>query len=115
MNSIKEGNETVINFKDEYTDAPGGRYMSEGKFSGEHFREVLLQTRYLQAVNNNELLIINMDGCYGFPAIFLSESFGGLAKQLNNPLIMDNIEIIYSDEPCMRDKICKYIEEYLKK
>lgn len=88
-----------INIAKDFTDTPGGRYKSEGPYSGEEFRETLLEPKYLKAISNNEKLEINMDGCFGFPSSFIDESFGGLARKLNDKEILKNIIIITNDEP----------------
>lgn len=38
-----------INVCKEYTDTPGGRYKEQGDFSGQDFRETMLEPKYLEA------------------------------------------------------------------
>ena len=53
-----------INICKEFSDTPNARYKSEGPFSGEEFREELLEPRYLEAREKGEKLTINIDGGY---------------------------------------------------
>ena len=48
----------TINIANEYTKTPGGRFKSEGDFSGEDFRDSILIPKYLEAVKQNQLLCI---------------------------------------------------------
>lgn len=71
-----------INVADEYTKMPGGRFKSDGEFSGEDFREKYLLPRYIEARKNNEILCVNLDGGYGYGSSFLEEAFGGLVREV---------------------------------
>lgn len=95
-----------LNIAKDYSNTPGGRFISEGDFSGEDFREKLLKPKYLEAKNKKEKLIINMDGCYGYAPSFLDESFGGLSREMNED-ILEYIEIVSQDEPGLIDRIKK--------
>lgn len=99
----------IINIAIDFSVTPGGRYISEGPFSGEEFRTKYLKPKYLEAVEKNEILQINLDGCFGYPSSFIDESFGGLARELNNKNILDNIEFISYDQPTLIDYIKKCV------
>lgn len=105
-----------INICDEYTDAPGGRYESQGAFSGEDFRNKILKPRFIEAANKNETLFIDFDGGYGYGSSFLEEAFGGLIRELkeeNNLTYKKALEIIVmksDDEPSLIERV----EEYMK-
>lgn len=100
-----------ISIVKDYTDTPGGRYIKDGKYSGEDFRTSLLLPKYNEAINSNVKLVINMDGCFGFPSSFIEEAFGGLARELRNKSILDNIDIISNDQPSLANDITKIVEE----
>lgn len=95
----------TIDIARDFTKTPGGRYISEGPFSGEEFREKYLKPKYLQAKKANEKLRINLDGCYGYPSSFIDESFGGLARELNDTILLESIEFISNDQPGLIDYI----------
>lgn len=101
-----------IEIAKEYTKAPGGRFKSEGEFSGQDFRETLLGPKYKEAKEKGETLIVILDGGYGYATSFLEESFGGLARELKDDGIL-NIEIISDEEPQLIDKIRKYMSDAL--
>ncbi len=95
---------------EQFTDAPGSRYKSEGDFSGEEFREKLLEPLFLKAVNEGEKLLIDLDGGYGYATSFLEEAFGGLSRLYENTeKILSTIEIKSNDEPSLIYDIKGYI------
>lgn len=92
----------LLNMAKEFSDTPGGRYIKDGKFSGEAFRENLLKPKYLEAMNENKRLVILISGCYGLTASFIDESFGKLSK-----IVEENIfaRITFADDPVLGNKI----------
>ena len=104
---------TVIDIANEYSKTPGGRFIKEGPFSGEDFRKSILKPKYQKAISEGDCLRVILDGGYGYPPSFLEEAFGGLARELKDPRIL-NIEIISDEEPAQIDNIRKYIEDALK-
>lgn len=104
-----------LNIAKEYTDLPGGRYSYQGLHSGEDFRESLLRVKYDYCLSNNEKLIINLDGGYGYPSAFLEESFGGMVREgYNGKKMIKNMVFITNDEPSLEEKIIGYIKEAVK-
>lgn len=105
-----------INICKEYTDTPGGRYKEQGDFSGQDFRETILEPKYLDAIAKNEKLQIDLDGGYGYGSSFLEEAFGGLIRNLkeNYKQALEIIEIKSDDEPRLIEDIKRYIEEAIK-
>lgn len=96
---------------EDFSNAPGARYESEGPNSGEKFRKELLLPNYLAAEKNGEKLEVNFDGCYGFATSFLEESFGGLIRELKKKGILQNILIVSNDDVTVRGLIEKYVKE----
>ncbi len=97
----------------EFTTAPGPRHRSEGRFSGELFREAHLLPAVRKAIEANDVLTIYLDGTSGFGTSFLEESFGGLIRvdqisleQLRKTLIFVSIE-----EPDLVDEINEYMDD----
>lgn len=74
----------TINIATDYTKTPGGRFISEGEYSGQDFREKVLKPKFLQALENNDQLTVILDGGYGYATSFLEEAFGGLAREMRN-------------------------------
>lgn len=102
----------IIDIARDYTKAPGGRFISEGSFSGEDFRKRILKPKFLEAKHNGEKLTVILDGGYGYATSFLEEAFGGLARDLHDKAIL-NIELISEEEPGLIEKILKYIHDAL--
>jgi len=100
----------TIDIAKDFSTMPGGRYMSEGPYSGEEFRIKFLRPKYLEAKSKNQKLRVILDGCFGYPSSFLDESFGQLAREFNNPNILDDIEIISNDQP----SLVSYIKECIR-
>jgi len=69
--------ECIINFVNDFTKYPSGRYNSDGPYSGEKFREECLVPKLKEC----DKVIINIDGIMGFGSSFLEEAFGGLIRK----------------------------------
>jgi hypothetical protein len=65
-----------INVAKDYSRFPAGRYRTDGPFSGERFREDILEPALHQA----DVIEIELDGVSGFGSSFLDEAFGGLVR-----------------------------------
>lgn len=95
----------VISIANDFTRYPGGRYRTDGKFSGERFREDLL----IPAVSQGEV-VIQLDGTAGYGSSFLEEAFGGLARAgiLSVEELLGRIRFVSSDQTII-DEIVEYI------
>lgn len=102
----------TIDVAREYTKTPGGRFIAEGEYSGEDFRETLLKPKYLEAQKNGDNLTVILDGGYGYATSFLEEAFGGLARELKTRDLL-KIIIISEEEPALVQKIAQYIKDAL--
>lgn len=102
--------EININLAKDFSDTPGGRHKHEGPHSGELFRETILEPKYLEAVSKNTNLIVNLDGCYGYPPSFIEESFGGLVRSLKKKDILKTIKVVSQDEPGLILKVNEAIK-----
>ena len=72
----------MIKVKD-FSKTPGSRYRNEGlkAYSGEEFREDFLEPLFLEALNENKKLLVDLDGTIGYGTSWLEEVFGGLARK----------------------------------
>ena len=101
-----------INIADEFTTLPGPRFYDEGPHSGEEFLQKLLLPRFLEARASGERLLIELDGAeFGYPASFLEESFGGLARLHGIEPVNETLVFRSDDEPSLDRKIRQYIQE----
>ena len=102
-----------INVAKDFTDAPGCRYPDESDFSGELFRESLLFPKFKEAVLSDKILVVNLDGAFGYACAFLDEAFGGLIRvhNLSFKIISAKIEIITLEEPGLEEEIMNYCKK----
>ena len=103
-----------INIAKEYSKTPGGRHISEGAYSGEHFRKTILEPAFERAKAEGKILVVVLDGGYGYSPSFLEESFGGLVRKTKD-IKVAQIEIISEEEPEQIEKIKGYINDELRK
>lgn len=101
-----------ISIAEDFSTTPGGRFKKEGESSGEEFREEILIPKFEDAKKNNLKLIIDLDGCMGYPSSFLDESFGGLARSYKskNVDVLKYLEFVSKDQPGLVKDIAKYIK-----
>lgn len=71
---------TIIRVAD-YARSPGGRFRSDGPYSGEWFREEIVKPALANAISAGEKLEIELDGTSGYGSSFLEECFGGLIRK----------------------------------
>ncbi|MCT4544523.1 MAG: STAS-like domain-containing protein [Vallitalea sp.] len=100
-----------LKISEQFTETPGPRFRDEGSFSGEEFRETILEKKYLECKKYNKKLIIDLDGTFGYGTSFLEEAFGGLARKYDKEEILEYIEFISLEEPYLIDNIIDYINE----
>lgn len=101
----------VIKISKDFSDTPGARYYKDGDFSGEEFYDKILEPRFIQALDKNENLIINLDDCYGFASSFISESFGRLSVKFGREPVKNIIKIISEQDPLLEEQIISIIED----
>ena len=100
----------LLRLKD-FTNAPSGRFISEGGFSGEQFRNDILEPAFLRAKTEGTTLHVNVD-CIGYPSSFFNEAFGGLARMHNTPLETLWDTIILESERGDADEIISDVKRY---
>jgi STAS-like domain of unknown function (DUF4325) len=61
--------------------SPGGRYIADGAFSGEWFRNEILAPAWQEAVDVSSPLTVELDGTSGYGSSFREEAFGGLIRK----------------------------------
>ncbi|WP_278069861.1 STAS-like domain-containing protein [Brevundimonas sanguinis] len=60
----------------DFSKTPGPRYIRQGKWSGEKFRELLVQR-----IKKFGAVVVDLDGTRGYGSSFLDEAFGGLIRE----------------------------------
>ena len=92
---------TVISVARDFSPTPAGRFLDDGPFPGERFRDEILMPA-LTAAGNGQVTV-DLDGTAGFGSSFLEEAFGGLVrkgyteKQLRNKLDIHSSRSSYTE------------------
>lgn len=103
----------VLKVARDYSKSVGGRYASNGPFSGEDFRQHKLLPAYIEAIRMHQTLVVDLDGGFGYPTSFLEESFGGLARATRDNCLL-TIVIKSEEEPALINQIRNYIKRGLE-
>ena len=91
----------------EFTRFPAGRYVTDGNFSGEKFRETVL----IPALRAYRELRIFLDGTMGYGSSFLEEAFGGLVRAgFDKQDLLRRLLLVSNDR-----SIVEEIQEYITK
>lgn len=106
-----------IKIATDFSRIPCARFLSEGDFPGEEFREKILLPRLMEAIEKKEKLEIDLDGTAGLGTSFLEESFGGLIRvnRLKYDDIMNTLVYISINDPEYVDEIHEYLKEAYEK
>ena len=101
-----------LKFIEDFTEYPGGRSRSTSNHSAEEFYEEHLKVKFKQAVEENKILSIDLDGAAGYAGSFLDEAFGRLGHEFGLEECKKRLEIITTEEPYLADDIFGSIEEW---
>lgn len=82
----------------DHSPSPGGRYIKDGDFSGEWFRNEFLVPSLREAVINNDTVTVELAGTSGYGSSFLEEAFGGLIRMryFEPKVVRDRLRIVAS-------------------
>ncbi len=100
-----------INIAIDYSPSTGGRTEDEGPFSGEVFRETVLLPKYVLCLENDDVLEVDFDGCYGIGTSFLEEAFGGLVREHGYRGVWQRIKLVATEDLTIQQNVRKYIKE----
>lgn len=67
----------LISIAKDFSPFPAGRYLADGPYPGERFRDELL----MPALKAHADVTVDLDGTTGFGSSFLEEAFGGLVRK----------------------------------
>ncbi|CAL2056617.1 STAS-like domain-containing protein [Tenacibaculum sp. 190524A05c] len=105
----------IIRIAIDFHDDPGAREEKDGLNSGEIFYDQLLENRFQKAKENNYILLIDLDGVFGYPSSFVSGSFGKLSKNYGSDLVLKHLKFKSDRRPIRIDKIIYEIKHPEKK
>tara|TARA_R110000787_G_scaffold23762_4_gene67755 strand:- start:705 stop:1046 length:342 start_codon:yes stop_codon:yes gene_type:complete len=66
----------LIKIASEFSKTPGPRYIKQGPYSGEKFRNSSL----VPALQAHQKVLVDLDGTAGFGSSFIDEAFGGIVR-----------------------------------
>lgn len=98
----------------EFGDTAGARDYEDGAFSGKEFYDKLLLERFNKAVDGGYILLIDIDGFWGWPSSFVSGSFGLLSVEKGAELVLKHIQFKSDKNPIKIDKAIHTIKNPIK-
>jgi len=101
-----------IIIKEYFTATPGSRYIKDGPFSGEQFRDEFLEPLFTDKDDDSPIKIY-LDGTEGYPSSFLDEAFGGLSLKYTKERVINRMTFISEENPILIKEIERYIERQL--
>lgn len=98
----------VLNIAKQFSRSPAGRYLSDGPYSGQAFRDDFL----LPALQQSDQVEVQLDGALGFGSSFLEEAFGGLVREagFKAEILHDKLRIS-SRLKTYEKRIWRYVDE----
>lgn len=97
----------MISIAREFSPSPAGRYLSDGPFPGEKFRDEVLWP----ALNEGKTVTVDLDGAEGYGSSFLEEVFGGLIRKgLTESTLRTKLRI-QSSRRSYEERIWNYIHK----
>lgn len=95
-----------IDIATQFSRFPAGRYLADGPFSGQAFRDTLL----VPALRSGKRVRVILDGTAGFGSSFLEETFGGLVRAgWKIEELLQKLDFVSSD-PSLLEEIESYIK-----
>ena len=82
----------------EYSQSTGPRYCTQGDDSGEDFYHTKLNPLFCQALKEDAILRITLDGADGYASSFLDVAFGNLVYDFSAKVVSESLVIISNDE-----------------
>jgi hypothetical protein len=95
----------TINIASQFSRSPAGRFVEDGPYSGETFREKYL----VPALSDGGSVILEMDGTRGYGSSFLDEAFGGLRRKGDFSIEDLKRIIIRTKDPSLDLEVKRYL------
>lgn len=98
----------MISIAKDFSKVPAGRHLSDGPFTGQLFRERFLS----EALKNNNEVVVNLDGTFGYGSSFLEEAFSGLVHVLGISVsdLKKRLSFESKEDPSLVPEIWSYIQ-----
>ncbi len=94
----------------DFSKFPAGRFLSDGPFPGEEFREDWL---FPALVLQKGVVTVNLDDTAGFGSSFLEEAFGGLVRcnRFSFEVLKERLLVVCASHPEFVDEVWRYITD----
>lgn len=98
----------TIRVSQHFSEYPAGRYRADGAHSGEVFRDDHL----VPLLEQNDTVIVDLDGAMGYGSSFLEEAFGGLVRlgKLSAQKLHEKLRFKSEEDPTVVEEIWSYID-----
>lgn len=86
------GDRAVISLAKDFSRHPGPRLRTQGRHSGQQFREDVL----LKKLSQHEHVVVDLDGTSGIGSSFIDEAFGGLifASGMDSDVVKRRVSVV---------------------
>jgi hypothetical protein len=103
---ISKMREKKVSVAANFSRHPGPRRKTQGRHSGEEFRELLVKW-----LAESEHLVVDLDGTSGFGSSFLDEAFGGLIRDegMTKSEVMRRITILSAMDESYKAEVMEAI------
>ncbi len=93
-----------ISIARDFSKNPGARHNEDGNHSGEAFFNNILLPKFEEAEKSDVKLEVDLNGLYGFPSSFVSESFGKLSILKGADQVNARIVFVSDENPIRAEK-----------
>jgi len=105
LEELKYFNMKTISVSRDFSEFPNLRHCSISDNSGEEFYHKVLNRAFVEVLNKNEKLCVNLDETAGYASSFLDEAFGNLVYDFTLAIVEKNIEVVSAQEPHWKEMI----------
>lgn len=105
----------TLRITEEFGDTIGARDYEDGDYSGKEFYDKFLLPRFEQAAKNSYVLLIDIDGVWGWPSSFVSGSFGLLSQEKGSQKVLAHLKFKCDSNPMKIEKAKYIIKNPIKK
>lgn len=82
----------------DFSESPGPRYCKQGPDSGEQFYHDILNGKFSNAFQKNEILTLDLDGTDGYMSSFIDEAIGNLVYDFGAKVVSHYLQVISNEE-----------------
>ncbi len=96
----------TVRVASDFSRHPAGRFLSDGPYSGEAFRQRFLEPN----LTKEDQIVIELDGARGYGSSFLEEAFGGLVRKGFSKDILKQKILLRGANVSLKQEIFEYID-----